>query len=198
MQNRYQFRKYKRENKIKLFAIAAACRNRVIGSDGQLPWRLPSDLARFKKFTQGHHMIIGRSTYESIGRPLPGRMMIIVTSDPDYKAEGSIVVNSIEEALHHCPPKEVTWVVGGSKIYTQLLPYCDVLHLTEVQTYTNGGGNYSYFPDITLDRSWYLLNDNGWSKPLEKDEFPTRYSVWARLLNILEHQGFDPWAGTII
>ncbi|HYE75895.1 MAG TPA: dihydrofolate reductase, partial [Blastocatellia bacterium] len=79
--------------------IVAMGENRAIGFHGSLPWRLPSDLARFKQLTMGHHLIMGRKTYESIGRPLPGCTSIIVTRQADYKAEGCLVVTSIDEAL---------------------------------------------------------------------------------------------------
>jgi dihydrofolate reductase len=139
-------------------------------------------------------MIIGRSTYEAIGRPLSGRRMIILTRDKNYKAPGSIVVHTIEQALKVCPSKEVVWVAGGSEIYKQMLWLCDTLHLTEVKTNANGGG--VYFPDQELDTSWSLLEDEGWQKE-EQDDFKTCYRVYGKLASILSHCGFDPWAGTV-
>jgi dihydrofolate reductase len=190
----YEVLKAKKDRGVKLFAIAAACRARCIGVNGELPWRLPSDLKRFRKLTTGHHLIVGRATYESIGRPLPNRKMIIVTSDPDYRAEGSVVVHSLQEAIEACPTNEVSWVIGGSKVYHQMIKYCDTVHLTEVNKHTNNGD--AFFPSIDFNSTWYLLYDEGWQQPHEKDEYKTRYTVWGQLGLILQQCGLDIFAGT--
>jgi dihydrofolate reductase len=120
--------------------------------------------------------------------------MIVVTSDPDYRAEGSIVVNSLEEALTACPPNEVTWVIGGSKIYHQLIELCEAVHLTEVDAKTLGD---AYFPAIDTDETWQLLHDDGWHMG-KGDEHYTRYSVWGQLKVIFEQCGLDIFAGSIL
>src|SRR5213080_4475064 len=115
--------------KPRLSALVAMARNRVMGRDNQLPWRLPPDLKRFKALTMGHPIIMGRKTFESIGRPLPGRICIIVTRQPRYTVKDAIVVNSIAEALEACSrnaPEYVpalvatdreNFVIGGAEIF---------------------------------------------------------------------------------
>ena len=129
----------------RLSALVAVARNRVIGKDNALPWRLSPDLKRFKTLTMGHPIIMGRKTYESIGRPLPGRTCIIVTSQVDYEVQGAIVEHSIAEALTACDNdkrnegKPMTtddtesFVIGGAGIFQQMLPLCDRLYITEIQ-----------------------------------------------------------------
>ena len=114
--------------------IAALDRRRGIGKDNQLPWRLSADLKRFRELTTGHYLIVGRKTYESIGKPLPGRTMIIVTRQPDFQAEGSLVVDSVAAALALAESRAETevFVIGGAEIYAQTLAQADRLYLTFV------------------------------------------------------------------
>ncbi len=112
--------------------IAAVAANGVIGSGGALPWRLPEDLRRFKQLTLGHPVIMGRKTWESIGRALPGRRNFIVTRQPDYVAAGATVVNSLAAALELCRGAERAFVIGGAELYREALPVADVLELTEI------------------------------------------------------------------
>lgn len=115
--------------------IAALDRHRGIGKDNQLPWRLSADLKRFRELTMGHHLIVGRKTYESIGKPLPGRTMIIVTRQPDFQAEGSLVVGSVAAALALAASRgeSEVFVIGGAEIYAQTLAQADRLYLTFVE-----------------------------------------------------------------
>lgn len=120
----------------RLSILVAMAQNRVIGKDNALPWRLPPDLKRFKALTMGHPIIMGRKTYESIGRPLPGRTCIIVTRQPGYKVEGATVVGSVAVALRTCynnPDTTESFVIGGAEIFQQILPVCDRLYITEIQ-----------------------------------------------------------------
>src|SRR3989344_9203103 len=103
--------------------IAAIDRNRVIGSKNGIPWRLPADLAHFKSLTIGKPIIMGRATFESIGKPLKDRTNIVITRNLDYKCEGCIVVHSVEEALARAKDAEEIMVIGGGEIYAQFLPY---------------------------------------------------------------------------
>jgi dihydrofolate reductase len=98
--------------------IVALDRQCGIGKDNQLPWRLPADLKRFRELTMGHHLIVGRKTYESIGKPLPGRTMIVVTRQPDFQLEESLVVNSVDEALRlaNTRGEQEVFVIGGAEI----------------------------------------------------------------------------------
>ncbi|NBI28007.1 dihydrofolate reductase [Chengkuizengella marina] len=127
-----------------LSIIFAMDQNRLIGKDNQLPWRLPADLAFFKTTTLQHPVVMGRKTYESIGRPLPKRKNIILTQNKNFKAEGCTVVNTIEEALKQCNDEE-NFVIGGSEIYKLFLPYVNKLYVTQIEHVFDGD---SYFPEI--------------------------------------------------
>jgi dihydrofolate reductase len=124
--------------------IAAMARNRVIGVNNGLPWRLPEDLRHFKALTMGHHIVMGRRTYESIGRPLPGRHTVILTRDPDFRAEGCLTATSLETAFAACGDDPEVFFVGGGEIYRQVLPLARRLYLTEIQADFDGD---AHFPD---------------------------------------------------
>ena len=117
--------------KTEIILIAAVAENGVIGRDNALPWRLKADLAHFKATTSGHPVLMGRKTWESLGRPLPGRRNLVVTRDPAYSASGAEVFVSPEAALAAAGATKV-FVIGGAEIYRQLLGRADVLMLTEV------------------------------------------------------------------
>ena len=123
-----------------LSIIVAVSENGIIGLDNQLIWRLPDDLKRFKKLTLGHPMIMGRKTFESIGKPLPGRQSIIITRDKDFSFEGTIVVHSVQEAIEVAKKIETeeAFIIGGGDIYRQVQGNCDRLYITEVHTQTQG------------------------------------------------------------
>lgn len=126
--------------------VAAVAANGVIGRDGGLPWHLPADLAHFKRLTVGHVMIMGRRTYESIGRALPGRTTVVVTRTRDWAAEGVIVATSVEAALDVARAIDDTvLVVGGSEVFAAALPVADRMYLTHVDAVPAGD---TYFPDV--------------------------------------------------
>jgi dihydrofolate reductase len=127
--------------------IAAMGKNRVIGKNGQIPWHLPSDLQRFKRLTMGHHLIMGRRTFESIGRPLPGRQTIILSRDPDYKAAGCDVVTDIETALQLASSAEEVFICGGAEIYQQFLFLTERIYLTELEVNPDGD---ALFPELPI------------------------------------------------
>ncbi len=104
----------------------------TIGRDGALPWRLPSDLRHFKQITMGKPVVMGRKTFESIGRPLPGRENIVLSRDPDYRAEGCRAVGSLQEALAAAGEAEELMVIGGAELYAQALPLAERIYLTRV------------------------------------------------------------------
>lgn len=136
--------------------IAAVAQNNVIGNKGQIPWHLPADFAYFKEKTMGHTIIMGQTTFESIGRPLPGRTNIILTLDKTFTADGCTVVYSIPEALDIAEKNGETEVffIGGASIYKQTLNLADKLYITEVQHSFEGD---TYFPDI--DKTiWHETN----------------------------------------
>lgn len=121
--------------------IVAAAKNRVIGKEGGIPWYLPADLAHFKQITMGHPMIMGRKTYESIGRVLPGRTNIVITRQKDYASEGSRVVSSIEQAIEEAKlaeGSEEVFIIGGQEIYKQAMPLVDKIYLTKVHVTVEG------------------------------------------------------------
>ena len=120
-------------------------KNRVIGRDGRLPWRLPADLKYFKTVTMGKPLLMGRRTQESIGKPLPGRTNVVITADPNHQAPGCLVVHSIEKALSHVVDHPEVMVVGGAMLYEQLLPRAQRIYLTEVHAEIPGD---TYFPAI--------------------------------------------------
>jgi dihydrofolate reductase len=112
--------------------IAAVAENGALGKDNQLIWHLPADLKRFKRVTAGHHVIMGRKTYESLGKPLPKRTNIIITSNRNYKAEGCVVVHSLEAALQVAKTDPNPFILGGANIYNQGLAIAHRLDITEV------------------------------------------------------------------
>lgn len=125
--------------------IAAMARNRVIGRDNQLPWRLSADLQHFKSLTMGKPIVMGRKTYDSIGKPLPGRTNIVVTRDRDFAAEGCVVTHGIEAALQAAAGHDEVMVMGGANLYEQLLPRADRLYLTEVRADVEGDAWFPLF-----------------------------------------------------
>jgi dihydrofolate reductase len=114
--------------------IVAADEHGGIGRDGGLPWHLPEDLRRFKALTLGKPIVMGRRTWDSIGRPLPGRRSLVVSRQPDFVAAGAEVFDSVEAALRAAADAPETCVIGGAEIYRQALPYAEVIHLTRVHT----------------------------------------------------------------
>ena len=136
--------------------VVAVGSNGEIGNKGQLLWHLPADLKKFKQTTMGHHMIMGRKTFESIGKPLPGRTTVIVTRNKDYHAEGCIVTSSLEDAIDKAKmagEKEVM-IVGGGEIYKQSLSLAQKIYLTEVEF---AGEADTFFPNLD-NNEWDILD----------------------------------------
>ena len=125
--------------------IVAMAQNRTIGINNTLPWRCPEDLKHFKSLTMGHHMIMGRKTYDSIGKPLPGRTTVVVTRNPGLKIEGCIVTHSLEQAIAACAGDDEIFIVGGAELYTQALPLADTIYLTEIQQEVMGDAHFPAF-----------------------------------------------------
>lgn len=126
--------------------VAAVGRNGVIGVDGRLPWRIPKDLARFKRLTMGHALVMGRATFESIGRPLPGRTNIVLTRNHDWSHEGVEVAGSLDEAIEIASSRgQDLFVAGGSEVYRAALDVADSMELTEVDADPEGD---TWFPDV--------------------------------------------------
>ncbi|MFO1417175.1 MAG: dihydrofolate reductase [Methylotetracoccus sp.] len=115
---------------MRISIIVAMAANRVIGAEGTLPWRLPADLKRFRSLTMGKPMVMGRKTYESIGRPLPGRTSIVLTTDAGFRAEGCVVVHSLDEALARAGDADEVMIIGGSAVYGAALPLAGRIYMT--------------------------------------------------------------------
>ena len=135
--------------------IVAASENNVIGAAGDLPWRLSDDLRRFKALTMGKPIVMGRKTWDSIGRPLPGRQNIVVTRQAEFAAAGCDVVASKEEAVAATTDAEEVMVIGGSQVYALFLPDAERLYLTRVHTEVEGD---AFFPEIS-DLEWHLVSN---------------------------------------
>jgi dihydrofolate reductase len=127
--------------------IVARSRNHVIGRDNQMPWKISADLQFFKKVTMGHPVIMGRKTWESIGRPLPGRRNIVVSRNTALQLTGAEVVNSLEAALATLNQFPHVFVIGGEQLFTQAFPKADRLYITEIDIDVEGGDTFFTLPD---------------------------------------------------
>jgi len=135
----------------RLSVIAALARHRVIGRDNDLPWHLPEDLKRFRSLTMGHHIVMGRKTYESLGRLLPGRTTVIVTRNPEYVVPGAIVVHSLQQAIDACGDDPEIFLIGGAELYQQSLELAGRMYLTEIDAEFAGD---AFFPDFSQE-TWH-------------------------------------------
>lgn len=131
-----------------LSLIVALANNNVIGINNTLPWHLPEDLKRFRALTTGHHIIMGRKTYESLGRLLPGRTTVIVTRNKNYKLEGALIAHSLESAVALCKNDDEVFLIGGAELYQDGLKFADKLYITEVDLSVEGD---AYFPEFDLN-----------------------------------------------
>lgn len=125
--------------------IVAMAKNRTIGVRNALPWRCPEDLKHFKRLTMGHHLIMGRKTFDSIGKPLPGRTTVIVTRDRSLKQADCMIAFSLPEALAACAGDSQTFIVGGAEIYAQAMAYTNTLYVTEIQQEIEGDASFPEF-----------------------------------------------------
>jgi len=159
-------------------AIVAVAKNNVIGKDNDMPWYLPADLKYFKRTTLGHHIIMGRKNFESIGRPLPKRTNIVLTRDPYFIVSGCLVAHSIEEALTKAYDNgdREAFIIGGGEIYKQSLPFLDKIYLTEIDLEVEGD---VYFPDIDA-KKWKLLSSEAHQAD-ERNEYNYIFKVYERI-----------------
>lgn len=137
--------------------IAAVAENNVIGANNQLIWHISDDLKRFKALTTGHHIIMGRKTFESIGKPLPKRTNIIVSRNPNYKVEGCIVVPSLEAAIELSASEAEVFIIGGGELYRQAMSLTKKIYLTKVYRVFEGD---TFFPKIDI-KDWKILSREG-------------------------------------
>lgn len=134
---------------MRISIIVATSANNVIGADGGLPWHLPEDLRRFREVTMGKPMIMGRATWDSIGRALPGRRSIVLTRQADFLAEGARVVGSVDEALAAAGDVDEVMVIGGGEIYREFLPRTDRIYLTRLEADIQGD---TRFPELDMEQ----------------------------------------------
>jgi dihydrofolate reductase len=162
---------------MKVSIIVAAAEDGAIGKDNKLLWHLPADMQFFKSKTMGHHMIMGRKTYESIGRPLPGRTTVIITRDPYYKAEGCVVVNSLEQAIEAAKvtgdPEAM--ITGGAEIYKIALEKADCIYLTKVE------GNFEADTYFHFDPNQWEVKEKRDYKADEKNKFNYSFITLLRI-----------------
>ncbi len=156
--------------------IVAHANNRIIGKDNDMPWHLPADLAYFKRTTLGKPVVMGRKTFESIGRPLPGRKNIVITRNPDYKAEGVDVVPSIEQALALVKDVEEIMVIGGGAIYAHCLPAADKLYITHINAEIEGD---TQFPSYDLEKDWQQISSEHYVAD-ENNSYDLDFCVYQR------------------
>jgi dihydrofolate reductase len=156
--------------------IVAMARNRVIGANNALPWHLPADLKHFKSLTMGHHIIMGRKTYESIGRALTGRTSVVVTRNAGYSMPDVIVANSLEAAIAACGDDEEIFVIGGSEVYRQAIKLADRIYLTEIDAEISGDARFTEF-DINAWRETSRVSHS----PDETNRFPYHFVVYDKV-----------------
>ena len=155
--------------------IVAMARNRAIGINNRLPWRLSDDLKLFKKNTMGHAIVMGRKTWESIGRPLPGRENIILTRNTNFQAAGCLVVHSLEEILTAKKQDDECFIIGGATLYAAALPLAQKLYLTQVEAAIEGD---VFFPEFD-ENQWQEINRQHFVKN-DKNEFEFTFRVLQR------------------
>lgn len=164
---------------MKLSIIAAVAENGVIGRDGGLPWHLSADLKRFKRLTMGHAILMGRKTWESIGRPLPGRTSIVISGQADYLPghEEVLVASSVEQALGMADDcgKDQAFVIGGAQIYAMTLPYANRLFLTRVHAEVEGE---VFFPEVNWEQ-WQLIEEEKRTAD-DRNDFATSFQTYHR------------------
>ena len=150
-------------------------KNRIIGANGAIPWRLPNELQLFKRLTMGHHIIMGRKTWESIGRLLPGRTMVIVTRQRDYSVPGAIIAHTLADAITRCTNDDEIFVIGGAELFREALLTADRLYLTVVDATPEGD---TVMPEINLSE-WREVSSENHSAD-EKYMHSYRFSVYDR------------------
>ena len=172
--------------------VAAVAQNGVIGADGDMPWTLPSDLARFKRLTMGCPIIMGRKTFDAIGKPLPGRHSIVVTRNANWSHAGVEVCHTLDQALEAGLKSaadnqaSMICVIGGGEIYRQALERADILHITRIEARPEGDATFPA-PD---EKDWYLADETD-GQAHERDSAATVYETWRRRSSVIEDDRED-------
>ena len=159
-----------------LSIIAAVSDNNVIGRDNRVPWRLSTDLKRFKELTMGHHMLMGRRTYESLDRPLPGRTIVVITHDRSFRPAGVLTADSIDRAVDLASLDGEIFIAGGAQIYEQSLHRADRMYLTRVHVELEGDAFFPEFDDVT---EWNLV-DAEHCEADDRNEYPYSFLTYER------------------
>ena len=155
--------------------IVAMARNRVIGSSNKIPWHLPAELKLFKTITMGHHIVMGRNTWESIGRLLPGRTSVIVTRQPTYRVDGAVMASSIEAALDACKGDSEIFIIGGAQLYAAAMPHANRLYLTVVDADVAGD---AFMPEFDL-AEWHKCSSQSCAAD-DKNPYDYAQTVYER------------------
>lgn len=155
--------------------VVAMTNNNVIGQDGDMPWHLPADLAHFKKLTSGHAIVMGRRTWESIGRSLPNRLNIVITRQEQYEANGATVVHSLKEAMSVAGALRI-FVIGGGQIYKEAMPLTCCLHITKINSTLEGDTS---FP--TVDESVWRCEKSVNRPADDKNQYDLSFETWRRV-----------------
>ncbi len=155
--------------------IAAAGKNNELGKDNDLVWHLPDDFKRFKKLTTGHHIIMGRKTFETFPKPLPNRTHIVITRNKNYKKKGAVVVNTLQQALEIAKNDEQPFIIGGGEIYKLAMEISDKIELTRVHATFEAD---TFFPEIDL-KKWKLVNEEYHPKD-ERHSFDFSYLTYVK------------------
>lgn len=155
--------------------IVAMDKNRVIGKENQLPWHLPADLQFFKRVTSGHVIVMGRKTYESIGKPLPNRTNVIITRQADFQAEGCLVFHDVDSLMAHFSKEEELFVIGGAEIFSLFMPNVDRMYITLINHEFEGD---TYFPEID-GSEWEIIHQEKGVRD-EKNPYDYSFITWQR------------------
>jgi dihydrofolate reductase len=163
---------------MRISIIVAASENNVIGINNMLPWRLPLDLKYFKSTTLGKPIVMGRKTFDSLGKPLPGRPNIVITRQADFQPEGAYIVRSVEEGVEKATSfgGDELFITGGSQIFEQAWPLVERIYLTRVYAVVHGD---AFFPQ--LDGAEFELVSDERHEADEKNEYPFSFQVWERI-----------------
>ncbi len=160
---------------LKITLIVAAAENNAIGKDNQMPWHLPNDFKYFKRNTIGHSIVMGRKTFDSIGKPLPERRNIVLTRDQNYANSEVDVANSIQDVLTYCRDEREIFIIGGANIYEQTRALANRVLMTRVHTTIDGD---AFFPELP-ESEWQLISQDKHLKD-EKHAFDYTFEIWER------------------
>ncbi len=174
-----------------LSVIVAVSENGVIGCRGELPWRLASDLQLFKRITMGHHLVMGRKTFESIGRILPGRTTVVLTRSRDWQAAGAVIARTWAEVARVIAADDEPFVVGGAELYRQILPVAARLYLTRVHAAVAGDAYFDFPED-----HWRLLSAERF-EPTARDDYPFTWQIFERIAAHPRENGESVQSGQI-